>query len=162
MIEKAAPILNEVYCIDLNDVGKLTQILLGKKFEAIIAADVLEHLVNPWAVLSVLFEHLTENGRIILSIPNIGHWATITHFLRRSWPLNDRGIYDSTHLRWFMYKDIEKLVPNNANYRIAQRNFRFFENGKYGQLSRIVECTLARIPWFKEFFVFQYIIVITR
>ena len=45
---------------------------LNKKYDFIIFADVLEHLVEPWVVLKNVSKFLKPKGSIIVSIPNIG------------------------------------------------------------------------------------------
>ena len=34
-------------------------------------------------------------------IPNVQHWSVIANLLHGQWPLEDQGLFDRTHLRWF-------------------------------------------------------------
>jgi predicted TPR repeat methyltransferase len=43
---------------------------LDKKFDIIICADVLEHLINPWPCLEFTYNHLSDNGIVIFSTPD--------------------------------------------------------------------------------------------
>ncbi|MGB9456079.1 MAG: methyltransferase domain-containing protein [Bryobacteraceae bacterium] len=43
---------------------------LGKTFDVIVAGEVIEHVVNPGALLTNLRRHLNENGRLVLTTPN--------------------------------------------------------------------------------------------
>lgn len=45
-------------------------IKLGRKFEMIICADVIEHLANPDSLLDLIKVHLQENGICIISTPD--------------------------------------------------------------------------------------------
>lgn len=42
----------------------------GKKYDAIICSEVLEHLTNPDALVEVLNKSLAENGKLIITVPN--------------------------------------------------------------------------------------------
>ena len=70
-------------------------------FDLICFNDVLEHLVDPWAVLRACAAHLTEDGRILAAIPSIQHGPTVARLLRGRWDYEDTGILDRTHLRFF-------------------------------------------------------------
>ena len=78
--ESMAAIANEN--LDKVLVGGATEIftqghLRGEKFDVIIFADVLEHLVDPWKTLSLATDNLSEGGVIITSIPNIRFYSSI-------------------------------------------------------------------------------------
>ncbi|MBS1745947.1 MAG: methyltransferase domain-containing protein [Bacteroidetes bacterium] len=42
----------------------------GEKYDAIICSEVLEHLSNPDALLEVLNKSLTQNGKLLITVPN--------------------------------------------------------------------------------------------
>ena len=55
-------------------IGDIENIVLpfeNKTFDVIICGDVLEHLVNPYAVVEKLKKLLKDDGVIIVSLPNI-------------------------------------------------------------------------------------------
>ena len=78
-------------------------------FDSIILADVLEHLVDPAAVLAGLSEKLAPNGELIVSLPNVGHWSVLQGLLEGSWEYQDAGILDRTHLKFFTRKSALSL-----------------------------------------------------
>ena len=78
--------------------------LPGGHFDSIILADVLEHLVDPAAVLAGVAEKLTPAGELIVSLPNVGHWSVLQGLLEGSWEYGDAGILDRTHLKFFTRK----------------------------------------------------------
>src|SRR5947209_871322 len=45
-------------------------------FDCLIAADVLEHLRDPWRVLRVFAGMLNPGGSAVVSVPNVRHWET--------------------------------------------------------------------------------------
>jgi 2-polyprenyl-3-methyl-5-hydroxy-6-metoxy-1,4-benzoquinol methylase len=82
-------------------------------FDYIIFGDILEHLYDPSVVLQDFKKCLAQDGKIIISLPNIAHIELfIQIFIKGRWPLNDRGIFDKTHLRWFTKRDAYKMIEN--------------------------------------------------
>lgn len=70
-------------------------------FDLICFNDVLEHIVDPWAVLRRCADHLNPEGRVLAAIPNVQHGPTVARLLRGHWDYEDTGILDRTHLRFF-------------------------------------------------------------
>lgn len=127
-----------------------------KKFDYILIGDVLEHLVDPWQVLNKLSLLLKEDGRFIISVPNIQHIELfINVYLRGEWPYNDRGMFDKTHLRWFTYKNIQDLA-DKCNLKILKidRNYRFRDSidSSFPLYGRILK------KMFPSLFTFQFVI----
>ena len=75
------------------------------RFDCLVAADVLEHLVDPWSALEAYARMLDPGCRAIVSLPNAAHWTTFAALARGSWPRRPEGIHDATHLRWFTLRD---------------------------------------------------------
>ena len=70
--------------------------------DAILCLDVLEHLIDPWAVVRHLSNLLPVGGAIIASIPNIRHYKLVLDLLfNGKFEYQPSGILDSTHLRFF-------------------------------------------------------------
>jgi SAM-dependent methyltransferase len=42
----------------------------GEKYDAVICSEVLEHLNDPGALLKTLYESLTDDGKLIVTVPN--------------------------------------------------------------------------------------------
>ncbi len=79
-------------------------------FDCIVAGDVLEHLVDPWATLARLHAALKPGGLFICSIPNIRNLSFILKLLfKGSFEYKDSGVMDRTHLRFFARRDVEQL-----------------------------------------------------
>lgn len=86
-------------------------------FDYIILGDILEHLVDPGLLLKKLKSHLSKEGIIITSIPNILHFSAISQILMGSFAYTDSGVLDRTHLRFFTLYDGVNLLQN-AGYEI--------------------------------------------
>jgi 2-polyprenyl-3-methyl-5-hydroxy-6-metoxy-1,4-benzoquinol methylase len=73
----------------------------GEPFDVVIASEVLEHLVDPWRVVGRLASVLKPGGLMFASSPNVCHYRVIRMLLRGRFDLEDQGVFDRTHLRWF-------------------------------------------------------------
>lgn len=78
-------------------------------FDAIVFADVIEHLYDPWAALSNVTKYLKKDGVVIASIPNVRHYKIIKKLLTDKWFYEKEGILDRTHIRFFGYATIRDL-----------------------------------------------------
>jgi len=84
-------------------------------FDAIYCNDVLEHLVDPYTVLSILREKLTDRGVVISSIPNIRyHDAFKKIILQKKFEYEGHGIFDKTHMRFFTKSSIAKMYEDQG------------------------------------------------
>lgn len=109
MAAEAATRLDAVHRVDLTD-PDWHQVLAGERFDVVVAADVLEHLPDPDAVLAAAVGHLAEHGSVIVSIPNIRHVSALIDIaVHGTFPRRSRGIFDETHLRWFTWRDVLAL-----------------------------------------------------
>jgi 2-polyprenyl-3-methyl-5-hydroxy-6-metoxy-1,4-benzoquinol methylase len=107
---------------DLNDANWINIFGDDEKFDAIIAADVLEHLYNPWDVLHQLKKLLRQNGEIIVSLPHASHAALIAALLNDNIDYNEDGLLDKTHIRFFGLLNIMEL-HHNAGLDIIDAKF---------------------------------------
>ena len=98
--EHARTLANEVFCLDFerNDLPGGAQ-----KFDLILCLDVLEHMVDPWAVIDRLAtRYLETGGTLVISLPNVRHYSVVLPLLFGGrWDYEDAGLLDRTHLRFF-------------------------------------------------------------
>jgi 2-polyprenyl-3-methyl-5-hydroxy-6-metoxy-1,4-benzoquinol methylase len=84
--------------------------LNGTSFDCIVLNDVLEHLVDPWAVLRVLVARLTMAGTVVASIPNVRYFPVLKdYFQAGEWRYASHGVLDRTHLRFFTRRSLTQL-----------------------------------------------------
>lgn len=69
--------------------------------DCLVFADVLEHLVNPWATLSRWRERCAPRAWVVMSIPNVSHTSVVSGLQRGRFEYEDEGLLDRTHLRFF-------------------------------------------------------------
>lgn len=80
--------------------------------DCLVYGDVLEHLVNPWAVLGNHLKWLKADGQVLACIPNVQHWSLILRLLRGNWAYEEEGLLDKTHLRFFALDTIKQLFAD--------------------------------------------------
>lgn len=73
----------------------------NQSFDVLIISEVLEHLIDPWKVLRRLHSLMKPGAVVFASSPNISHYRVIKMLLAGHWKLEDAGVMDRTHLRWF-------------------------------------------------------------
>lgn len=112
-IEKLRPFARSVYPADLNDPGWADEVQAKDgKFDYVIAADVLEHVYDPWRVLAGMKSLLNENGAVILSLPHAGHAAVLGCLVDEDFEYRQWGLLDKTHVRFFGIKNVQALYAS--------------------------------------------------
>lgn len=161
MAIKAAERLDKVIVGDLNDINCFAE-LIDEKFDCIVAADVLEHLVEPERLLGYIHCMMNEDSTLVISMPNIRHHSALySVIISGSFPRRDRGIFDSTHLRWFTLKDARNLLQSTGFYVEAEHyTLRAGDKGG-GLINKLVQRYLAPFASFsplREFMTYQFVI----
>lgn len=141
LADKARPNYDQLLLADIKDLVELP-FALGY-FDIIVFADILEHLVRPEDALTNLRRYLSDDGYILICIPNVANWqARLNLFWGR---FNyEPGIFDGGHLRFFTLKTVKKLIQESG-YRVVFIKSR----------NRIIKL-LGRL--YKRLFAFQFII----
>lgn len=81
----------------------------GKKFDVILFADILEHLIAPSQVLSRAVDFLAEDGNIYISIPNITHNDVLLKAFNNHFDYTKVGLLDDTHIHFWGLENIRGL-----------------------------------------------------
>lgn len=135
----------------------------GPVFDCMIFADILEHLVDPWHVLSQAVEYLRPGGTAIVSVPNIRHISSLNSiFLRGTFPRIGRGLFDGTHLRWFTCTDARHLLESSGLQLVSLSANLRINDVPETHLNRFAQRHLVRFEkwsWVKEFLGYQFVLV---
>ena len=157
-VRQAAASLDQVTQADLNRFD--WDAAFGEqRFDCIIFADVLEHLVDPAACLRQALRHLQPQGCVVLSLPNVRHLSVLMSvFVGGRFPQRDRGIFDRTHLRWFTIADAHALLAD-AGLRVdtGSQAQRWGDRGG-GRMNRLLNRLPAAVQKFgpvREFLTYQ-------
>lgn len=82
----------------------------GDPFDYVVMADILEHLRDPQPILKQCDRLLTEDGAIIVSVPNVAHWSARISLLLGRFAYTSRGIFDRSHLRFYTLASIRAEI----------------------------------------------------
>jgi SAM-dependent methyltransferase len=122
-------------------------------FDCLVAADVLEHTLDPWTLLGEAVALLAPGATVVISLPNVLNAQALLRLVReRRWPRDDEGIFDRTHLRWFAPSDMRALLEG-AGLVVERVEPRYFVTGRALALRK----RLARTP-LDPFLAPQYVI----
>lgn len=112
-------------------------------FDAIVCADVLEHLHDPRGALLKLRGRLTPEGRLICSIPNIAFYTVRLKVLLGEFEYTDGGIMDRTHLRFFTHQTARALLEE-AGFRVSREEVSHYLSVGPAPLSRALNRLVER------------------
>jgi O-antigen biosynthesis protein len=96
-------IVGDVEALDFEDVFG------DQRFEVVMYGDVLEHLVDPTAVLRKTASVLEPGGAVVASIPNIAHGSVRLGLLAGHFKYTPEGLLDRSHVRFFTRETVERL-----------------------------------------------------
>ncbi|WP_221633890.1 bifunctional glycosyltransferase/class I SAM-dependent methyltransferase [Nocardioides luti] len=92
----------------------------GSGYRAIVAGDVLEHVVDPLRLLSDIAGRLADDGEVLVSVPNFAHWYPRARVVSGTFDYDQRGPLDHGHVRFFTRKSFERLIEQSG-LRIVER-----------------------------------------
>jgi|GEM_PF-1493402 len=102
----------------VGDIEEIIDDLPENYYDVVIFADVLEHLKNPWKILSQIKTRINAQGIVIISIPNVRHWSVIKDLLEGRWDYQEARILGKTHLRFFTKQTILEML-DKAGFKVT-------------------------------------------
>lgn len=117
----------EVWGIEINPAiaaraeSRLDRVLIGDalargaeladaSFDAVVMADSLEHIDDTGAALALARRVMTDEAKLVLSLPNVRHWSILRMLLVGDWHYTEAGIMDRTHLRFFTLRSATRTL----------------------------------------------------
>lgn len=130
-IEPHTPSADEAQSrLDRVLVGRFEELDLAKEgidpqsVDLLLAADVLEHLFNPWKALMSIHPFLKPDALVLASVPNIRNFALLEDLVDRGrWRYASEGLLDVTHLRFFTKQEIVSMFTETG-YRVRRYVYR--------------------------------------
>lgn len=89
------------------------------KFDVVVFADVLEHLLDPVAALNKVKLLLKPKGRIVFSIPNMAHASVRLMLLKGFFEYMPIGVLDRTHVHYYDEVEVKHLFAE-SKLRISE------------------------------------------
>jgi predicted TPR repeat methyltransferase len=103
----------------VTDLEKLKR--LPKPVNAIVCADVIEHLRDASALLRLTRDALEQDGHLFVSVPNIANITVRLGLLFGVFEYRERGILDNTHLRFYTLRTIRRELESAGFDIVAVR-----------------------------------------
>lgn len=126
-------------------------------FDVIICGDVLEHLIDPWAVVEKLTKYLKVGGVMIASLPNVREMNTLIKIavLGDFRYKEEGGVLDKTHLRFFCKKNIIDLLTTAKLKPVYNcPSFKYNPSQKSRKIMNMLTLGL-----FQNFLTFQHLVI---
>ena len=108
----AAPYYRRVVVADLDE--RPLDELFDTRYDAIVCADVLEHLRDSAPVLAACKNLLTPDGLLLLSVPNTAYCGLIAELMAGEFRYRPEGLLDETHLRFFTRQTLLRFLADNG------------------------------------------------
>ena len=136
----------------------------GRVFDYAIVADVIEHLRNRQQLLRGTRRYLKEDGRLLVSTPNVALWFYRLSLLVGRFEYGPRGVLDRTHVHLYTRATIRREVERAGFHVLRKRATALpfevvFESTGRSRLVRALEHAywgLARL-W-PELFAYQIVL----
>ena len=117
--EAAREICEEVI---VGDVEELELPFAPASFDVVLCGDLVEHLRDPERLLARMRPLLRDDGRLVLTTPNVANWALRLGLLFGRWRYTDRGLLDRTHVHLFTRQTLVETLES-AGFRIVELDF---------------------------------------
>jgi 2-polyprenyl-3-methyl-5-hydroxy-6-metoxy-1,4-benzoquinol methylase len=107
--EKARNILDDVI------IGDALIVDVKGTYDCVTCLDVIEHFDDPSRLIGrIRDEFLGDQGWLVLSVPNVGHWSIVEDLMAGRWDYLPVGILCNTHLRFFTRTSIAGFLKENG------------------------------------------------
>lgn len=105
-------------------------------FDTIVAWDVLEHVVDPYTLLSRLRGLTAPGGHVQVSVPNARHVSLMVDLIfKGTFGYTDYGHRDRTHLRWFTRRDLIDMLAGSGWDPVGSSHPRLVRSARLARLT---------------------------
>ena len=159
--EQLADELAEYHSRDLEESLELP---VGRVFDYVVCADVIEHVQNRAQLLRGARRHLKEDGRLIISTPNIALWFYRLSLLVGRFEYGPRGVLDETHVHLFtrstFRREVERAGFQVLEQRVTALPFEvvFHSTGRSRLVRGLAQGYHALARFWPSFFAYQFIL----
>jgi trans-aconitate methyltransferase len=109
----AAERLDHVHIGDAERID-LRALYAPESIDALLLADVLEHLYDPWNFLVRIRPLLALDAQIVVSIPNVRNLALLEEIASGNFSYVPAGLLDVTHIRFFTNAEVHKMFADTG------------------------------------------------
>lgn len=131
--------------------------------DVMIFADVIEHLRDPLEVLRRMRDYISEDGCVILSVPNIMHFTTMIELLKGIYTWDRAGIRDYTHMHCFTLDTIVRMA-DECGYEIENISATTVGMTKIPEQYEWFEQLISsdKTAAYNQFMAYQYLVCMKR
>ncbi len=132
-------------------------------FDFVVCADILEHLRHPEALLRQIRSTIAAGGKLVASFPNSGNLYFRLNVVLGRFPEHDSGLFDRTHLHFYMWKGWHSLLTRSgfritsARQSVIPFTLRWPDSPGFAGLVESTYAVLARM-W-PRLFAYQFVVV---
>ena len=108
-----------------HDLNQLAALPLEEKYDIILAADILQFLVDPADALSRLKKYLVKGGLLAVALPNVVNIQTRLRILFGQFPLHHRGILEEQALHFYTLDSMRQLLQK-AGWKVEETDITSF------------------------------------
>jgi len=145
----------------IGDIEKINLPYPENFFDVIVCADVLEHLFDPTATLIELRNYLKDDGRLIVSLPNVANWWVRKELLLGRFEYQNTGLLDKGHLRFFT-RDSAKRCFLEAGYKIVKVDLNITLPKIFRIANKIFPFSSFCKKCFPNLFSFQFLFILMK
>lgn len=109
----ARPHYRQIEVADL-ETADLRQRFADQRYDAIVCADVLEHLRHPEHILQTCATLLKAKGKVHISVPNAAYAGLLIELMHGDFRYRAEGLLDRTHLRFFTRQSLTRFLRENG------------------------------------------------
>jgi 2-polyprenyl-3-methyl-5-hydroxy-6-metoxy-1,4-benzoquinol methylase len=153
--------LSEYFQRDLEEPCELP---LGRIFDYVVVADVIEHVKNRTQLIRSARRYLKEGGRLIISTGNIAVWFYRLSLLVGRFEYGPRGILDRTHVHLYT-RDTFRREVERAGFHVLEERYTslpfevvFQSTGRSVWVQRIARAYHWIACAWPEMFAYQFIL----
>ncbi len=150
----------QVWEADL-ETAPLAEPLGESRYQYIVCADVLEHLRNPGQLLRQIANFLTPSGKLLVSIPNVGHLGVFLELLSGDFRYREEGLLDQTHLRFFTQRSFLRLLAESGfSGRVVDRTIADLQRSEFSAIppETISPSLLREMQGWSDGITYQFIV----
>ncbi len=167
--------VNQLYLMDVERMPDVFGTALPNQdgtradFDCIVCGDVLEHLHDPAKVLKWLRSLLTDEGVLVLSVPNARYITVAAGLCEGGFCREPAGLLDKTHLQHFTRRELEVLLDGCGYAVLKEQAVKGPGYDEWVDGGRKSEITAGRVKITgladqeaEEFFIYQWLVVARR
>ncbi len=95
----------------------------GRRFDAVVSSDVIEHLYRPAALVEAAAALLKPGGYLILGTPYHGYLKNLAISVLNKWDAHHGVHWDGGHIKFFSVRTLRDLVARHGFQELTLRGY---------------------------------------